>query len=306
MKSYKDLLNEAAVESSLLKEMSEAERKALQGCIVDIYNRVYSVCVENKIRIMMAEGSCLGAVRHKGFIPWDDDMDVMMPRTDYDRFIELCEGGALGEEFDFRHPQGEKESSSPFMKVYMRDTLITGIGGKNDRFPQCVFLDIFPLEGIPANKIWRKIKGFVANALRLIGNTVMESGKMSDELCEFYQTDKRLYSMMRRRRMVGHLFSFASHRQWVRWYDKWVRCSDMSGLIGIPTARKLYDGETLPATAYLPPIEGEFEGVKVWLPADVHRYLENLYGDYMWIPPVEKRERHFIREMELPKKYYEF
>lgn len=305
MKSYKDLLNEASVKSSFLKEISDTERKALQRCILDIYNKVFEVCRSNGLRIMMAEGSCLGAVRHKGFIPWDDDMDVMMPRPDYESFIRLCEKGALGDEYEIRHPQGQKDCSSPFMKVYMRGTLMMGIEGKSNRFPQSVFLDIFPIDGIPSNKSLRRIKGFIANALRLIGNTVMECGKMPDELCEFYQTDNQLYSMVKRRRMIGRVFSFISHQQWVRWYDKWVRNTNMSGLIGIPTARKLYDGETLPTSVYLPPVEGEFECVKVWLPADAHRYLENLYGDYMWIPPVEKRERHFIREMKLPEKYYQ-
>ena len=193
MKSYKILLNEAFQKNTHIKEMSNSDLKALQRCILDIYKKVYSVCEQNGLCMMMAEGSCLGAVRHKGFIPWDDDMDVMMPRPDYIRFIELCENGALGDEFQFRYPQGEKECSSPFMKVYMRDTLMMGLGGRSKRFPQMVFLDIFPLEGIPSNRLWRKIKGMMANTLRLIGNIVMESGKMSNEKREFYQTDKRLY-----------------------------------------------------------------------------------------------------------------
>jgi len=305
MKSYKDLLNEAAHRSPLLKEMDADDMKALKRCILDIYKKVYEVCEGNGLRVILAEGSCLGAVRHKGFIPWDDDLDVMMPRPDLDRFIALCEEGALGDEYPFRHPQGKLESSSPFMKVYMRNTELLGIGGRDNRFPQMVFLDIFPIEGIPSNKLWRQIKGLLANTMRLIGNTVMECGTMTNEMREFYKTDKLLYKMVRKRRMIGRCFSFISHKQWVSWYDKLVRCSDMSGLIGIPTARKLYDGETLPASVYLPPVSGEFEGVKVWLPADTHRYLENLYGNYMWIPPVEKREQHFIREMKIPNKYYQ-
>ena len=304
MNSYKDLLNEVSHKSPLLKELGEEDMRALKKCILDIYNKVYAICEENGLRVMMAEGSCLGAVRHKGFIPWDDDMDVMMPRPDYERLIDLCEKGALGEAFEFRHPQGEQESSSVFMKVYLKNTTMAGLGGSSKRFPQMVFLDIFPIEGMPTSKLKRRLKGFVANALRLIGNTVMECGKMTEEETEFYRSDKRLYKMVRMRKMIGRCFSFVSHQQWVRWYDSWVRCVDMSGLIGIPTARKLYDGETLPASVYLPPIEGKFEGVNVWLPQDTHRYLENLYGDYMCIPPVEKREKHFTRELVLPDKYY--
>lgn len=304
MKSYKDLLNEVSHKSPLLKELGAEDLKALKLCILDIYNRVYAICEEHGLRVMMAEGSCLGAVRHKGFIPWDDDMDVMMPRPDYERLIELCEQGTLGEEFEFRHPQGKQESSSPFMKIYMKKTVMAGLGGRSTRFPQMVFLDIFPIEGMPSSKLKRRLKGFVANALRLIGNTVMESGKMTEEEKEFYRSDMRLYRMIQMRKIIGRCFSLVSHQRWVRWYDKWVRCTDMSGLIGIPTARKLYDGETLPASVYLPPVEGEFEGVKVWLPQNTHRYLGNLYGDYMWIPPIESRERHFAKEVVLPEKYY--
>ena len=304
MKTYKELLNEASYQSDFLRELSERDMKALKKCILDIYIKVYDLCIKNNLRILLAEGSCLGAVRHKGFIPWDDDMDVMMPRADYDKFIKLCENGALGDNFVFRYPHGKQESSSLFLKIYMKDTLITGIEKKDAPFPSKVFLDIFPIEGIPSNKFRRKFKGLVANTLRLIGNTVMENDLMSKELSDFYKTNKQLYLMAKRRRMIGYIFSFISHQRWVRWYDSWVRCDDMSNFIGIPTARKLYDGETLPVSSYLPPVEGEFEGLKVWLPAKTHEYLENLYGDYMQIPPIEKRERHFIREFDLPERYY--
>ena len=96
MLAYKNFLNEAAKKYAGLKELTPEESKALKNCLLDIYKHVAHVCMAHNLVIMLGGGSCLGAVRHQGFIPWDDDMDLMMPRTDYEQLIELCEQGKLG------------------------------------------------------------------------------------------------------------------------------------------------------------------------------------------------------------------
>ena len=88
-------------------------------------------------------------------------------------------------------------------------------------------------------------------------------------------------------------------------YERFVKNADMSGWVGIPTGRGLYFNESHPSSVFFPPIEGEFEGRKVLLPANCDIYLSRLYGDYMVIPPMEKRESHFIKDIHLPADFYQ-
>ena len=304
MKSYKELLNSAANGASVLKEITPEDSEALKKCILEIYKKIASLCEQNQLTIMLAGGSCLGAIRHKGYIPWDDDLDVMMPRPDYERLIMLCERGALGDEFDFRHPQGEKESSSMFLKVFYKDSLVVGLEGESQKYLQNCFLDVFTLDGYSKNKMIRMTKGIIAYGLRLIANLVLDAEPWTDEQMKFYSLDKELKRMMFVRQCMGKVFSFVDHQKWISWYDSFVQSHNMAGLVGIPAGRKLYNGEVFPANVFFPPVKAEFEGMQVNVPSLYKQYLTNLYQNYMELPPVEKHETHFIRSVSIPQKFY--
>ena len=105
---------------------------------------------------------------------------------------------------------------------------------------------------------------------------------------------------MKTRKVLGKVLSIIPHKQWVNWFDVLVANDKDDGLLAIPTGRKLYGGEIFPADVYLPPRMATFEGIEVQIPNKVEEYLINLYGkNYMQLPPVEKRERHFIVDFEL-------
>ena len=87
--TLKQLLNEWSHETNFLHEVSEEERIQLHKAILDMYIDIRTLCETHNLSVMLAGGSCLGAVRHKGFIPWDDDLDLMMPRADYNKLICL-------------------------------------------------------------------------------------------------------------------------------------------------------------------------------------------------------------------------
>lgn len=303
MKSLKEQLNSVMNTDGTLRRLDDNELAALKKCILDMFMHIKSICDNNGLVIMLTGGSCLGAIRHKGFIPWDDDLDLMMPRNDYDRLLQFCERGALGDDYEFTFPDKKHDSPCAFLKIYLKDSKIIGIGGESEKYPNGVFVDIFPIEGAPKSMSVRIIKGTVANALRLCANLVDGCGSWSKELADFYKQDKGLYVNMRCRQLMGKLLSVFSHKRWICWYDHLVK----NGLIGeyavIPAGRNLYVGETLPTSCFLPPSKGYFEGIEVNLPADPDAYLHNLYGDYMVIPPMEKRESHMIVELQLPQRY---
>ena len=301
MKSYKDQMNMAARGSSVLKELSPEESAALKSCILGIFKAVTDLCSRHGLTYMLSGGSCLGAVRHKGFIPWDDDLDMMMPRSDYQTLLSLLDNGELGEDYSFSYPNGKMESPVSFLKVYKNDTVLVGLtDGKDCPYPQKVFLDVFPLDGVPSAAFARKIKGSIADALRFAANTVYDSRPWSEVQKQFYQSRPKMMRTIRRRRFLGKILSIIPHRKWVYWFDRFVNDPSTSGYIGIPTGRKRYGGEVFPAKVYLPTVEGVFEGLTVQLPGGWDEYLRNLYKNYMELPPVEKRERHFIVTLLLP------
>lgn len=101
MKSDSELMNELAHKTNYLHEMTSSESSAMKRALLDIYRDVAKLCEKEGLTLMLSGGSCLGAVRHKGFIPWDDDLDVMMRRDDYERLIRLCKEGRLGDKYEF-------------------------------------------------------------------------------------------------------------------------------------------------------------------------------------------------------------
>ncbi len=300
MKSYKDQMNMAARGSSVLKELSPEESAALKSCILGIFKAVKDLCSRQGLTYMLSGGSCLGSVRHKGFIPWDDDLDIMMPRADYQTLLSLLESGELGKDYSFSYPDGKMESPVSFLKVYKNDTVLVGLtDGKDCPYPQKVFLDVFPLDGIPPGAFARKIKGSIADALRFAANTVYDSRPWSEAQKQFFKSRPEMMRTVRGRRFLGKILSVIPHRKWVYWFDRFVNNPSSSGCIGIPTGRKRYGGEIFPAIVYLPTIEGKFEGLTVQLPGGWDVYLRNLYKNYMELPPVEKRERHFIVDISI-------
>lgn len=304
MRSYKALLNEAVNHSNAIRPLTDKESKALKSCILDIYKKVSKLCDNHCLTYMLAGGSCLGAVRHQGYIPWDDDIDILMPRPDYEKLILLCEQGMLGKDYEFRHPRGDEESMTMFLKLYLKDTELVDLINECLPFPRKVCLDVFPLDGYSNSSIIRRYKGLVANCIRLIANLVNESSDLSKTQKVIFTSNSDLWNIVRVRRIIGKFFSIIPHKCWVRWFDSFVKNPDMTGLIGIPTGRKLYGGEVFPASYYMPPVDSVFEGIDVKLPAKTHEYLENLFHDYMEIPSVENRESHFIIDLKLPEKYH--
>lgn len=303
MSLYKNLLNELARnENSVLHQLTEDESRLVKQKLMEMYKDFASLCDANGLAFMLDGGNCLGAVRHQGFIPWDDDLDVMMPRQDYERLKELVQSGALGDKYEYTCPNDDKDAPCCFMKLYLKGTRWVEIGNENSKYPKGLFLDIFIIDGAPKNKICRKIKGFIANSLRLIANMVMEScqGFSESQRC-FYSASVKAKLFIKCRRFLGKIFSIIPHKKWICWFDNFVKCNVKENCIStIPTNFYLYGPAARPTTVFLPVSYGMFEGVKVPLPNDPNAYLKQNYGpNYMTPPPENKRERHFIVEMKL-------
>lgn len=301
MKSDFELMNELARRTDYLRELTEQESTALKKALLDMYVDIARLCEQNRLTVMLCGGSCLGAIRHKGFIPWDDDLDLLMPRNDYEQLIHILEQGALGDDYEFNTPNPKTDAKNVFLKIYRKNTKNIDIYSDTEYFPQGISIDVFALDAMPRTRIGQQFKGFIANGLQFISIVVLYAQYPSKHLNEFMSLDPYMRRRYRLKQGLGKIFGIIPHRYWVWWFDRFVACEREDLPLGIPTGRKYYAGEIFPREVYMPAREAEFEGIKVYIPNDYDPYLKNLYRDYMQLPPVEKRERHFIVKLQLPQ-----
>ena len=300
MKSDSELLNELAQRTDYLHELSEAESKALKQTLLTMYVDIAELCHKHHLTVMLCGGSCLGAIRHQGFIPWDDDLDLLMPRADYELLIRLLEQGALGDNYEFNTPNPTADSKNVFLKIYRKNTVNMDIFSEDSPYPKGVGIDVFALDAMPRTRIGQQLKGLIANALQFISILVLYAQYRGEHIRQFMSLDPALFRRYRFKCFLGRIFGIIPHRKWVWWFDRFVASERTGRSLGIPTGRKYYAGEVFPEEVYLPARQAEFEGVKVFIPNQYDPYLRNLYHDYMQLPPVEKRERHFIVQLDLP------
>ena len=299
-KSAKEIMNNLALKTNCLMEVDQDMRNRLQDVLVEMMRDIHNVCIKREIGYALVGGSCLGAVRHQGFIPWDDDIDISMLREDWEKF-RSCFDEELGEKYVMEAPQyGNKDCKTTWAKVYKKKTVLQEIMDVDTPYEQGIFIDIFFYENVSNNKIIRKIDACLSDFLKGVA-TSMVFYKYPNELMKQYygatpQT-KRYYNM---RRFLGFLFSWMSHKRFCDCYDKFVsRHKTPSEYITAPTGRKNYMGEILQRKWWIPQKQVKFENTEFLVPADSHNYLLTLFGkNYMQLPPVEKREKHFIVKLK--------
>lgn len=303
--SDKTLMNEVAAKSDILHLLTEEERQGLRQVLLEMYDDLSDFCKREGLCLMLGGGSCLGAIRHKGFIPWDDDLDLMMPRQDYDFLLSLLKQGALNpQKYEFAFPDKGSDSPTHFLKIYLRGSLDVEIMTADSPFPKGIFLDIFPIEGAPNNKFLQQWKGMVSFFLRIAGTCVAYQ-KFSGPVFDSYaESNPKLMQAVKRKKIAGRILSIIPHHSWIRLFDTFVkRACSSDGYVTIPTGRNHYSGELQPAKVFFPTIDVDFEGRKATVPGDYDGYLRGLYGDsYMQLPPENKRERHFVYRFSLPSK----
>ena len=298
MKTDTQIHNELSIQSHLLRALSEEESAALKNDLLSMFIGFSSICERYDLTYLLGGGSCLGAIRHQGFIPWDDDLDIMMPRPDYEQFIELCNNGILGEKYTAESPQRDTDCMTPYLKIFHNGTLNVELINESTPFHKGVFLDIFPIDNVSANPLRRFLHGIISDILQFISTCVLYAQYPSQKYLEFMNSSSSSYARYKMRLFIGKLFGIIPHRRWLYWFDKYNASVKHSGLMTIPTGRKHYAGEIQRQDVFFPTRYALFEGIRVHIPNDSDHYLKSLYGDYMTIPPIEKRERHLVYQFK--------
>lgn len=268
---------------------SDFDIKPMQEKLKNILFAIDKVCNEHNLHYYLIAGTMLGAVRHKGFIPWDDDADIGMPRADYEIFVRNANKW-LPKEYELVYGGNDERYPYPFARV--QDTRTTYIMRRNFPYIGGVPIDVFPLDGMTSNKFKRKIH-YIKYYLfmKILYYTLVNPYKHGKgAYCCLVMTCNKLFSPSRLHRIINNI-------QQEYDYDKsdLVADHDNAQYRGI-LPKKVY-GDFTPV---------EFEGKKLRGVAEPDAYLKCCYGSYMVIPPLSKRPKRNFRYMDLNMSYKEF
>ena len=246
------------------------------------------ICEKHNLQYFLVGGSTLGAVRHKGFIPWDDDIDVGMVRDEYDKFIKIAPKELEGTEFFLQTWRSDPHFTYPFAKIRNNKTTYVEDFFANHQINHGVWIDILPIDGltdknIPKEKCKPRLRRYIFH---------IYMAYLPALLRKFH---KRTFFKDLFFGFVGLLFyplNIAHFHQ--RRLDKMAHeyPLDKATLAGNHLYYFTGRVEGLPPKIYLETTDAEFEGIKVKIQKDYDTYLKCLYGDYMKLPPENQREGH--------------
>lgn len=264
--------------------------KKLQNKMLNLAVLFDDFCKVNDLDYAMCGGTLIGAVRHSGFIPWDDDFDVIMPRHDFNKFLKLwedTEGVALITTKD----KGYHKVGTP-AKLYFTDTRVAEINefenGMPEFNPYGIFIDIFPVDKYPDSKLSMLINKYWGRLLLLKGMSFFHMAKKKKDksfrlavfLVKFLPSkllsmiDKVVASYIEKSETktckVGYGRETPFNNLWLDYSDVWPAKRDLS-----------------------------FEGHMFKSPRDSDKYLKSRFGDYMVLPPVDSRYKHVVKVAEV-------
>ena len=269
------------------------ERKKLWAVELDLLLQLDRVCRENVIHYMLGAGTLLGAIRHKGFIPWDDDIDVYLLREDYDRLMTLSD--SFREPYFLQNAYTDHYFSRPFARL--RNSNTTGFVTQKERYEanRGIFIDLFPIDGIceaSAVDFWQKrLNWYYKGILRYYGFSSVK--RMSSKI-------KKLLASAVIGVVGKERFSRAMERNLSRYSKPGTRLwGNRSIHFDCPRSRR-------PLEDYTRLIETEFEGFTFPIPANYDAMLRQQYGDYMTIPKDRPGSLHGGLTVSVDTPYQEY
>lgn len=297
MTEIERIIQKGVITEDFLKEevrndfLVTTERKKLWGVILDLVVEFDRVCRKHSIRYYLDGGSLLGAIRHGGFIPWDDDIDVAMPREDYEKFIRLT--ADFKAPYFLQTPLTDPESFYSYAKI--RNCNTTGVAEmfKYQNFNHGIWMTIFPLDKFSINKTCEEAYAKICQ-LTYENSTYMRM--KNPNLDEKNKLRVRNYSGRNPLDTYMEINRLASQFN--------TEETDYWGTLTI-TIRE-FKRKALPRKAYEQVRYQQFENLKLPIPFDYDTVLTLEYGDYMKIPPIEEQVGHDGSLFDADKPYTEY
>ena len=254
---------------------------------MDIAREVVRICQEHNLKYYMLGGTMLGAIRHGGFIPWDDDIDLGMPRDDYEKFLELAPQ-LLPKNMRVVNYRNDPTYQYYITRVQDTDTKVEEERIGNDSRYTCASIDIFPVDGTPNNGLLRKIYFF-----RVLYHRALMSLCYKDSIDRKRKRSRKekLLLWVMERIPVEKLTTPYKQKCAI---DKLLRSQSVEKSRYVGNIMGAYrTREIVPKEFYGDGKLYKFEDTELWGMAKADEYLKFTYGDYMRLPPEDQRKTHF-------------
>ncbi len=261
----------------ILQKPEQIDRDGLKEKELSLLKIFIEICEKNGLLYFAVGGTCLGAVRHKGFIPWDDDIDVAMPRGDYDKFVDLAQSQLPKGCFLQTH-ETDEDYRNDYAKIRDSSTTFIETSVAKLHINHGVFIDIFPIDGMPTSqkeinaleRHKRRAKRYLAKDYVLPENALKKTLRKICSLLLHFSTSKILTKLENHYREFPYESSEIVVNHGGAWGEK----------------------ERCPKSQFGKGVLADFEGIKIRIPENYDEYLTRIYGDYMTPPPESERVPH--------------
>lgn len=261
--------------------MNEVQQK-----ILEIFIEIDKICKKHNLRYYAIGGTCIGAVRHQGFIPWDDDIDIAMPGRDYEAFMKIARK-ELPEPFELIAPEVMIHRSYVGAKVHNINT--TFVEEDMKRYQDSysgIYVDILPLYGLPENKVKRTVFAGVVNLVLQLNYA--KQRPLSDRKTMF---QKILYLCLK------PFTFFVSYNFYIKLWKRIISKYDFdsakyTGYLWTKILIKKLNKRIFKKAWFDNYVELPFENIKMRCPCNWNAYLSKQFDDYMKLPPESERIRH--------------
>lgn len=260
-------------------EITDDILKQLQNIQLECLIELDRICKENNIKYSLDGGSLLGAVRHKGFIPWDDDIDLIMLRSDYERFFEICKKELDSDRFFLQEHRTDPHYCVGYPRIRRNGTVYQRAGHEHMKYHDGVFIDLFVLDNVPDNPLLRALHRYACFCIRKI---------------LWSKTGKKLAPTLLQRiwfslvALIPSNFAFGCNDIIARTCNE--RKTKLIRHNTHPYPNPKICGYGIPSELLDEFTELEFEGRSFPAVKEYDKYLTMLYGDYMKLPPKEKQK----------------
>lgn len=252
---------------------------------LDILLEFDRICKENGLRYQLFAGTLLGAVRHKGFIPWDDDIDVVMAREDYDRLKEICKAH-LKEGYFLQHYDSDPNFFRQFSRLRKDNTVYLQHTYRNLDIHHGIFIDVFPLDNVMPGSVLEAVRCKILSALLTV-NRVKNVGvapnanMLKKGLAKVLRVLLCIVPQRFINRVITKVITMFNQRE--------------TGFLNHLTngvSRERFRRYLMRRDSFYSVVEWEFEGRRFPISQHFHELLTNMYGDYLTLPPEDERRPH--------------
>ena len=243
--------------------------KEIREIQLDILDKIHAICIQNDFRYSLGGGTLLGAIRHKGYIPWDDDVDIMLPRPDYAKFLSIFEGKF--EYIKLQHYGNCRSCLKPFAKAYDDRTILV------EKYQKCgIYVDIFPIDGLPDES---QLPSFIEEYKNVLRKLFRSTSTFSLNRNLWVGVKELVKAVVDppREQIVKEIDDFFAQYP----FDE----AEYAGAI----VGRYVEKEHMTSDVFKSYIDVPFEGRCYKAIAAFDAYLTKHYGNYMELPPEDKR-----------------